>query len=174
MKLAKFNVVTDINELHKVSEKVNLDDSYEMKKVAVALLEAYAKLDGRLQGISAIQIGMPLCAILLRYKKGEEPRIAYNPEVIKTIGSRKSNEGCLSEGEQRYIVRRPLFVKVSYYTTAKQNIVRWLPYKKARIFMHEYDHTQGVLLQDKGVPVKDKLVLGKYKITSNGEVLKVK
>lgn len=174
MKLVKFSVVTDVKELHKVSRKVDLDDWSEVTKVRVALLDAYAKLDGRLQGISAIQLGMPLCAMLLRYKKGKEPQIVYNPEVIKSVGSRKSNEGCLSEGEQRYIVKRPLFVKVSYYTVTKQNVVEWLPYKKARIFMHEYDHTQGVLLQDKGIPVKEKLVLGKYKITSNGEVLKVK
>lgn len=149
MKLVKSIVETDVNKLHRVSDKVDLNNDNLVDRLESTLMYTFQKLKGKAQGISAIQCGMPYSAILLRYEKGMPPIVVYNPYVIKSIGSRKSNEGCLSEGDKRYIVKRPLLIKVGYYERNKGDVVKWLPYKKARIFMHEYDHTKGILLQDK-------------------------
>lgn len=155
MRVVHVPVETDINKLHVKSSEVDVNDVTLTKNIRDALMAVFNELEGKAQGLSAIQCGLPYCAILLRYVKGEEPIIAYNPKVLVKLGSKKSNEGCLSEGNKRYIVRRPIIIKVEYVTRYKERIIEWLPYKKARIFMHEYDHLQGVLLQDKGTIVEE-------------------
>lgn len=155
MKVLRVPVETDIKVLHKVSQKVDLGDVKLTRNLCDILTGMFDKLNGKAQGISAIQCGMPYCAVLLRYIRGEEPIVIFNPEVLFSFGSKVSNEGCLSEGDSRYIVKRPLLIKVRYFTRYREEVVKWLPYKKARIFMHEYDHLQGVLLQDKGTLVED-------------------
>lgn len=154
MKLVKNVVKTDVDWLHKISEPVDLSSNETVRHLTDILLLAYKQLDGKCQGISAIQVGSPAQAILLRYVKGGEPIVIFNPKVNIKLGSKKSNEGCLSEGNTRYIVKRPLLIKVEYYLADGRHIVEWLPFKKARIFMHEYDHLFGVLLQDKGKKVE--------------------
>lgn len=155
MKVIKVPVETDVNILHCKSKEVDIADYRLTKELETVLLATFDKLDGKAQGLSAIQCGMPYCAILLRFIKGEEPIIVFNPKVLHSFGSRRSNEGCLSEGDKRYIVRRPLLIKVEYETRFKEKKIEWLPYSKARIFMHELDHLNGVLLQDKGIVVED-------------------
>lgn len=154
MKLVNNVVNKDIDWLHQKSEPVDMDDKTLIRDINSLLLSAYKKLDGKLQGLSAIQVGKPVQAILLRYIKGQEPIVVFNPTVRIKLGSKKSNEGCLSEGDLRYTVRRPILVKVSYFTTDGTEVTEWLPYTKARIFMHEYDHLYGILLQDKGKRVE--------------------
>lgn len=155
MKLVKNLVVTDINTLHKVSEEVNMNDVTTKCYVRDTLLQTYKKLDGALQGMAAIQVNLPWRVILLRYKRGDKPIVVFNPKVTCSIGSKKSNEGCLSEGDGRWIVKRPLLMRVEYYTLDNERIVEWLPYKKARIFKHEVDHLDGILLQDIGKKVSN-------------------
>lgn len=153
MKVVKKIVETDVDYLHQVSKPVTMDSDM-VSLVNFQLLQAYKKLDGECQGLSAVQVGFPVRAILLRYVKGEEPIVIFNPKVDVKLGSKKSNEGCLSEGDVRYIVKRPILIKVQYYLGNGNKVVEWLPYKKARIFMHEYDHLNGILLQDKGKKVE--------------------
>lgn len=155
MKTVKHIVETDISKLHVISEEVNLTDNKETSNLNSVLLYVYNALNGACQGISAIQAGIPKRAVLLRYTKGN-PFIVYNPVVIRTFGSRKSNEGCLSEGKHRYIVERPCTAIVSYYNENMEKVTKVLGYKKLRIFMHEVDHLNGILLQDKGTISKEK------------------
>lgn len=153
MKLKNNIVETNVDKLHCKSELVDMNNSSLIFILESALLNAFNKLDCKAQGLAAIQCGKPYCAVLLRYIKGENPLIVFNPTVLLKIGRKSSVEGCLSEGETRYKVYRPLLIKVKYYTSKGLEIVEWLPYKKARIFMHEYDHLNGILLQDHGRPI---------------------
>lgn len=146
------NVVTnDIEYLHQKSEPVDFSSknnrSIECKNI---LMSAYNSLNGKCMGLSAIQCKYPYCAILLRYEKGSTPVVVYNPKVLLKIGSKKSNEGCLSENDVRYIIKRPVLAKVSYQLEDGTKVVEWLPFSKARIFCHETDHCNGILLQDHG------------------------
>ena len=142
-------LVTDEDTLHQKSSKV-LPNSRAAKEAKAALEQLYERQGGRAQGFAAIQVGLPVNVILLRYHYGEKYQIVYNAEVLRKIGRRKSNEGCASEGDIRYIVYRPWLAKVSYQTEDCVKHVEWLPYRKARIFCHEYDHTEGILLKDHG------------------------
>lgn len=143
-------VETDVDKLHQVSQEVDLNDVETVYMIEAALMSAYNKLNGCIQGIAGVQVGQLYRSMLLRYVKGKEPIIIFNPEVKFRIGSKKSIERCQSELDVQYLVKRPILVKVTYWTKYKQKVTEWLPYKKARIFMHEFDHLNGVLLQDKG------------------------
>lgn len=148
-------VETDLSILHMVSDEVDLNDLSMTRSIDRALLDMFDRLQGKAQGISAIQCGINKRAALLRYDKGRPPMIIYNPKILFRFGVRKSNEGCLSEGNIRYIVKRPLLVYVEYYTRYRELKREWLTYRRARIFMHEFDHMNGVLLQDVGKRVYD-------------------
>lgn len=142
-------VTTSVKKLHVQSKPVDMNDKALLESLESEMIKCFNSYKGAMQGMAAIQICMPYCAILLRYKKWDDPLICFNPEVKYTIGSKESNEGCLSE-TGRYIVKRPLLARVSYYTSDGVHHEEFLPYDKARIFCHEYDHTKGILLQDKG------------------------
>lgn len=148
-------IETNIDKLHQKSQSIDLGNLGLVNSIENALLRAFNDRGGAMKGLAAIQVGYAYNAILLRYVKWESPEIVYNPEVLFRFGSKKSNEGCLSEGDDRYIVKRPILIKVRYQTKYKETKTEWLPYDKARIFMHEFDHLNGVLLQDKGKLVED-------------------
>lgn len=146
-------VETDVDKLHQVSQEVDLNDLETVHMIECALMNVYNKLNGCIQGLAGVQVGHTYRAMLLRYVKGKEPIIVFNPEVKFKIGSKNSCERCQSELDVQYIVKRPILVKVTYWTKYRKKVTEWLPYKKARIFMHEFDHLNGVLLQDKGKAV---------------------
>lgn len=136
-----------LNKLKQVSKKVRPDEMVSLKK---KLLDTYASYNYKLQGLSLIQIGIEKRGFLIRLNN-KKPLIVFNPELFKSIGSIKSNEGCVSEPGYRYDVKRPLLIYVGYYNEDNRYIKRWFTYKIARIFMHELDHCNGILLRDKVV-----------------------
>ena len=141
-------IETSISTLHKKSVKVPISDAALIKKLETELLRKFEQLDGACQGISGIQIGEPYRIALIRYKKNRKPFIMINPEILFTIGEKISNEGCLSEKDKRYYIKRPLIMRVKYFSNNKWKS-RVLFYKKARIVAHEIDHMNGVLLRDR-------------------------
>ena len=160
MKAIKNNgniVCTDVNYLHQKSA-TPIFGSPELKDTVDALLEAYNKLEGKVQGLSGVQVWHPLKVVLIRWKKGQEPDILIAPVVLDTWGSKSSMEGCESEPNKRYWVDRPRLAKVAYHTQDGAYHEKWLTYKKARIFCHEVDHLNGILLQDKGARVPDAFI----------------
>lgn len=149
-RINKSRLVTDVQRLHRESKQCDMKDLRFLEVLSRALFEEYNLRECKMQGLSAIQVDYDYCAILLRYKKGDTPLIVFNPKVLKQFGKVKSNEGCMSEDNVRYIVERPLLCKVKYNLISGEEVTKWLTYKKARIFCHEVDHTLGILLQDKG------------------------
>lgn len=154
MKLSD-GLICDVDTLHKVSTPVDLNNKQLVNKLKDSLLSSFNKREGKLQGMAAIQLGLEYRAILLRMVKGCDPVIVYNPKVLLSFGRKNSNEGCLSE-EGRYIVQRPILCKVEYYVEDGSKHVEWLNHREARIFCHECDHLDGILLQDKGIKVEEK------------------
>ncbi len=141
----------DLVKLHKVSQPIDITDTNHVRYIKEKLLETFNEYNGKMQGLSAIQIGLEYRVFLVRYKKGKEPIIIYNPNIHKTIGVHFSYEGCESEPGRRYYVLRPLVIFASYYdnTGKKHKVV--IGRKKSRIFAHEYDHLNGILLADREV-----------------------
>lgn len=153
MKLKEKALVTNASQLHKISEPVDLYNEIECSRLNTELTTFFYNRNCKMQGLAAIQLGEAKCAFLVRFRKDFVPTVIFNPKVILKIGAFPSIEGCLSE-VGRFQVFRPFLTLAKYYDyTAGEWKVRLLGRKKSRIFMHEYDHLQGVLLKDKGIDV---------------------
>lgn len=118
------------------------------------ILEKEVKhLSGRLQGLAACQLCKSYRMFVMRDPKTKEFEYVVNPEVLFKFGIIFKDEGCLSE-EGRYIVGRPICSVVRYSRTDGSMVTRFLGRKHTRIFMHEYDHLNGISLSDKKVSIR--------------------
>ncbi len=111
------------------------------------------QLSGKLQGLAACQVGQPYRMFAMRDPKTMEFEYVVNPKVLFKFGIMFKDEGCLSE-DGRYIVCRPLCSVVRYQTVEGETVTKFLWRKRTRIFMHEYDHLNGITLTDKKVSIK--------------------
>ena len=72
-----------------------------------------------------------------------------NPEILETRGECVDDEGCLSVGDRRGLVRRPQYIKLKYFDRdGKERLLEAEDYF-ARVFFHEIDHLDGILFTDK-------------------------
>ncbi len=105
-------------------------------------------------GLAAVQIGEPLCVIVMDIHSGEkdkEPRpiALINPEVVWESEQRATwQEGCLSVPEIYDEVERPAEVKVRYLDEQGNEQERHFTGLEAICVQHEIDHTKGILFVD--------------------------
>lgn len=136
-------------DLFKGKSKNVTYDSEGTKSIAQELLAIFDEYSGRIQGISAPQLGYRSRVILCRIHK--KPVIMLNPEIIKSSTIlRVSTEGCESV-KGRYDVKRPLWVQIQYLAldgSMKKRVFGW---KTSRIIMHEIDHLEGKTIRNVGV-----------------------
>ena len=104
-------------------------------------------------GLSANQIGIPERAFaMIRNIEYNEIIVCFNPKIIKT-STKKSvmEEGCLSFPELFLDVVRPSEIVVKYEDedkkTHKLNLVGF----SARVFLHEYDHMEGIVFTQRNL-----------------------
>ncbi len=99
-------------------------------------------------GLAGPQVGVPkrICVVSIDGKKFYE---LINPVIVKTAGSQKGQEGCLSIPGEHGIVERPRTVWVE----AKDRFGNLCNYKVSDLtavaFCHEIDHLDGKLFIDK-------------------------
>lgn len=118
-------------------------DSRDINFLAGRLMQVVKDKGGHLQGCSAIQIREPKRCFIMRDPFTKEFTFVSNPKVLFKFGARLSYEGCLSVSDRHYIMR-PIFIVAQYYEGVEQKrVTKFLGWKKARIFMHEYDHLNG-------------------------------
>lgn len=102
-------------------------------------------------GLAAPQIGSAIQLFVMRPTPNHqihECRIVMNPRIVKH-GKDKSImvESCLSVPKQSNVKERYNIIEVEYDTPT--GVVReTMKYYLARIFQHEYDHLQGILIGD--------------------------
>jgi peptide deformylase len=104
-------------------------------------------------GLAANQVGLNKRIILITLnvgtKKEYEILEMINPEIVELSSNKvKMEEGCLSLPNVFEKVLRPNKVKVKWQNMKgdwrERNFENW----DARIFLHEYDHLDGVLFTD--------------------------
>ena len=71
-----------------------------------------------------------------------------NPVITKKIGTSVMEEGCLSIPRKQIKVERPEEIEVEFLDLHGQTVVMKLSGVWARVFQHEYDHLQGILITD--------------------------
>lgn len=105
-----------------------------------------------LEGIGGLGLAAPQVGVLRRIaivKHEEEFYEIINPIVISSEGESVDNEGCLSVKGYRGIVKRPKSVVIEYKDRNGETQRVECEGYKARIFLHEIDHLDGVLFVDK-------------------------
>lgn len=143
-KFIKF--ITDTDTLHITSMTADYASS-ECREALVVLKERLNSTKG-CQGVSAIQVGIPICVCVCKLN-GEVIEM-LNPRMKFKFWFQFSNEGCESIPNKRYGLWRPLLGLVEYYDVSGRRQSKWLGKKNVRIVSHEIDHTNGVLISDKG------------------------
>lgn len=104
-------------------------------------------------GLAAPQIGILQRVIVVKVE--EDLKITINPVLIKEKGNAMAEEGCLSVPGKRGLVERPEEVIIEGLNQEGKKVKYELEGLKARAFLHEIDHLNGVLFVDKAEEIKD-------------------
>ena len=105
-------------------------------------------------GLAAPQIGLTSRMFVARQFFGEEPsdaplfHVISNPEILWRSPTKSvAFEGCLSIPDVQFSVARPYSISVAFDDFASERrITQRLYGLEARVFQHEYDHLNGILL----------------------------
>ena len=101
-------------------------------------------------GLSANQIGIgERVFIMVLNMETEETITCFNPRIIKRYDDNVwCEEGCLSFPDKIINVQRPDRIVVKYEDEDKKDHKIKLSGMAARIFLHEFDHLQGIVFTD--------------------------
>ncbi len=116
----------------------------DMKKMMV---------EARGVGLAANQVGQDLQIFVIDKKLAEEngvPDAYINPEITEySKDGGEMEEGCLSLPDYWQQIKRSKKVKIKALDENGKKIKIKARGLLARVFQHEYDHLQGVLIKDK-------------------------
>ena len=159
-----YNVITiktSEKYLKQKSTKINFKNN-ELNNY-IDILKNYCQ-DKEVLAISGIQLGIPKRIIYLKNTNLElikkyqnkninynydELRVIINPKVIKQIGITEYWEACASCLDSLCHIYRPYEVLVEYCDLKGNKYLRTFKGYETTIFMHEYDHLNGILPLDK-------------------------
>ena len=132
--------------LEKRGDDITEFDTPELHKLVEDMFESMYAAKG--VGLAAPQIGVGKRLAVIDISTGEDPKqkiVLINPEIVKTEGSHKSEEGCLSLPTFREQVTRPLKVTVRAQDAQGKEFELTGDELLARAFLHETDHLNGKL-----------------------------
>ena len=132
--------------LEKRGEDITEFDTPDLHQLIEDMFESMYAAKG--VGLAAPQIGVGKRLAVIDITTGEDPAqkiVLINPEIVKTEGSQKSEEGCLSLPTFREQVVRPLKVTVVAQDAKGKQVEIAGDDLLARAFLHETDHLNGKL-----------------------------
>jgi len=136
----------------------------DVRKIAEEMLKTMYSAPGI--GLAATQVGIPLRIIVIDITPPEQkknPLVLLNPVILKTEGTTKFEEGCLSFPGVFEEVERASKVWFSGYDLNWEEVYGTAEGLLARALQHEIDHLDGILFIDRLPPLQKKLALKKYK-----------
>jgi peptide deformylase len=89
-------------------------------------------------------------------KKKDEEQVFINPEILDRAGKLQEEEGCLSLPGMGAQIQRAEKVLVRYKDLKGKVIEREAEQLESRLFQHEIDHLDGILIVDKMTPADRK------------------
>jgi peptide deformylase len=95
-------------------------------------------------GLAAPQIGVQ--KRLFVYDLGDEPGAIVNPQIVETDGEWVFEEGCLSVPGLHFEIVRPKRIHIVGFDLDGNEVSIEADELEARLFQHEFDHLDGVLL----------------------------
>jgi len=132
--------------LEKRGDDITEFDTPELHQLIEDMFESMYAAKG--VGLAAPQIGVGKRLAVIDITTGEDPAqkiVLINPQIVKTEGSQKSEEGCLSLPTFREQVVRPLKVTVVAQDAKGKQFEMAGDDLLARAFLHETDHLNGKL-----------------------------
>ncbi len=97
---------------------------------------------------------------------GEEPLVVLNPEIVESSGEWLYDEGCLSIPGLYVEMLRPKEVLMRGVGLDGEAIEIEADELEARLFQHEIDHLNGVLMFDRMTPDQRKAALAEFRSIS--------
>ena len=115
----------------------NTMDPGEISKNMIDLMHKYKGI-----GLAANQVGVDAQIFVMGEK---DPMTVINP-IVTEVNTEKveMEEGCLSFPGLYFKVKRPSVVSVQYLDIEQKECIIKLEGLHARVFLHEYDHLQGI------------------------------
>ena len=98
-------------------------------------------------GLAAPQVGVQ--KRFFTYDIGEGPQVIFNPEVVETEGEWTYEEGCLSIPGFHFEIVRPKLVTIAGVDIDGDAVTVQGDELLGRVFLHEIDHLDGVLMIDR-------------------------
>ena len=115
-------------------------DTMDADKISKEMIQMMLKYKG--VGLASNQVGIDAQIFVM----GEENPITVINPMVTEVGTEKieMEEGCLSFPGLYMKVKRPSVVSVQYLDTKQKECIIKLEGFHARVFLHEYDHLQGI------------------------------
>jgi peptide deformylase len=116
-------------------------------------------------GLAANQVGIAARVFVMGSKENFLNAKAYfNPKIIaNTDDMVELEEGCLSFPGVYVKIKRPTAIKVEYQNAKGETVVDELRDWDCRVFLHEFDHLEGITFQNRTSPLKWAMAVKKSK-----------
>jgi peptide deformylase len=98
-------------------------------------------------GLAAPQVGVQRRFFV--YDVGDGPHVLLNPEIVEATGEWTYEEGCLSLPGLAFEIVRPRLITVRAEDLDGNEVVVQGDELLGRVFLHEIDHLDGVLMLDR-------------------------
>ena len=112
-------------------------------------------------GLAAPQVGIQRQIFV--WDMDDEPMVILNPTIVESDGEWVYDEGCLSSPGLYVEMTRPKTVLMKGIDMNGNEISLEADELEARLFQHELDHLNGVLMFDRMQPEQRKQAIAEYK-----------
>ena len=148
------DIITDVEKLGYRVDEVDTRKQSKLVQDTVLKLKNTIREKG-LNALSAPQIGENIRVFCVSFDGGKNIKSFINPIMSKCEGFELSRETCSSIPNKTFI--RPRFnkIEVMYQTPLGKVESTRLVGMAARVFQHQIDHLDGLLLSDVGLEVDD-------------------
>ena len=121
-------------------------DRHEMSRILKENMRHYEGI-----GLSANQIGISeRVFVMMLNMETEETISCFNPRIIKRYEDDVwCEEGCLSFPDEIINIQRPNRIVVKYEDEDKKDHKIKLSGMAARVFLHEFDHLEGIVFTER-------------------------
>ena len=136
-------------------------DPLELKKELID-----AMFDNSGLGVSANQIGYKTRVFAMRGETKKDSVVCFNPSIVDFSPEMNTmEEGCLSLPDVYVKVVRPSHVAIKYINELREEEGQLAEGLTARVFQHELDHLDGMLMIDRVGPFARQRAFEKAKKT---------
>ncbi len=123
-----------------------------LERVAMRMIELMHEADG--VGLAAPQVGLPWRLFVANSRdQDDEDRVYINPRLALDGDLVSHEEGCLSLPGIRADIRRPAQVTIVAFDVTGREFTMSSDTFLARVWQHENDHLDGVLILDRMTPI---------------------